>query len=1213
MRKLIHASILAFLAAALTSDSAPAQSVTPSCPDVAPQTTFQSGTLDTSAIDKLGTVFDPTGSGAIRLANKGGLFEPLPGGADVSKDFDTAAAADFNGDGQIDLIAGQDSSGATQVYLNGSSPLPASPTFNDSTIIPAAAEPHMSLGAGDFDGDGLIDFVRLNVDNGSGAPNGLQFFRNTGNVGVDPQFAAGVSALTAAADLAELVSMNMPDRGSNLVVADYNGDRKLDLIISSARGIGGSVHKFRNDCTPNLTPPLPADPLPVPCTDAPTFSYDGDLISDVGIDSGNPIIAYGDFNGDSYGDLVVGGTVCCGDADKHLRLWFGQSAPPGTLDLSDHDKLEQPFANSRFLLAGDFSLDGRLDLMVGVSSGRTLYFENSGTSHPLSNPLSPADFPTKDDITTPGSPMTSFGFGLAFDYDNDGSIDFLLTDGTGPAKTFANSSAGRFVASGTVTSDFLDLGLLSDTEMIITTGRLRVTYNDNGGTTPINFYMGNTNSSFDFIPAVTACPAPDADWLCVTFPKQFGREIRWKAELTTPDELATPTIEKVEVKFDYTEAVEHYRAGVVVQDGVAYVGAFRQPGQRGKFYAVSADLTQLYWEAGEILDREDQPRNIFTANGNNVTTPVLPAVFKRLEFRYTGDITNDAELLFEVGVFEDTVNNWARTKRFGVGNTGIGVTHLGAIETSTPAVVGPPGLTPWYVFADAAEQGNITSFVANNADRVPLVLVGSKDGMLHAFRNDATLISDTRNGYESWAYVPFEVAASMNGDFFASGGTGSPAGVSVSNYPDGSTTVADVRFTNGGPIRTAAVFGLGGGGDSFTVLDITETVDPGTDAVSGPEVKWSVTPPAAGNAAAKPTIIRTDSGGGTERFLVVIATGPDIATEPNGPYTRGREVVAYDIGDGSVVWQVRTACPVTTNISAFETDDVGETGPPVIDGFIDRVVFGDKCGYLYKVDAATGADEGAVPVVVTPVVPDTTGMINALFYTGGAVGLDATATAAGPSVAPLGLGAAEERPIVGTIAARTDSTGDIMLFFGTGGLETFDTNYHNEFLVVKAKDGSVRSRLIGDCDPSALPPLPDKRNCEKFYGGVTTTAEEFVFAGTFDPLPADPSCDQGKTIIRTASLDAGAGTIIDDTEGSGGSLRARITRNSAAISKSIYARGGAIYLTTQAGEIVRIGTSNAPVAGAETASGVRNRMGRGQGGGVGTEQALSILAWRQIF
>src|SRR5690606_29828800 len=94
----------------------------------------------------------------------------------------------------------------------------------------------------------------------------------------------------------------------------------------------------------------------------------------------------------------------------------------------------------------------------------------------------------------------------------------------------------------------------------------------------------------------TPCTDDEEDY-CVSFPKPIGRDVRWKAKLcSNADRTTTPTIAGVGVSFDYTAATEHYRAGVVVEDGISYVGAFRQPGDRGHFYATNAALDQTYWD-----------------------------------------------------------------------------------------------------------------------------------------------------------------------------------------------------------------------------------------------------------------------------------------------------------------------------------------------------------------------------------------------------------------------------------------------------------------------------------------------------------------------------------------------------------------------------------------------------------------------------------------
>ena len=1226
MRKLVYASFLALIAVALNSDSVPAQSVTPACPKTASATTFENATLDTAAADKNGVVYKEVAAvGSLRLGNKGGTFKPdAPIGADLNPPdaVVSAASADFNGDGWIDYVGGQ-SDGTTMVYRNhtidniGAGPSEfndpnyvRAPKFLASTPMVTDGNTKMLLAAGDFDGDSDQDIVRINVSTGDNEPKTISAFINTGNdVSNDPIFTNHNDALLITPGiLTPFAGMAMPGRNSNIVVTDYNGDGFPDLLIASTQGTGGSIHKFRN-CL--------GDPVPIPGCDKLKFYYDdpnddlltapnGEIISDLGIGLQTPSFAYDDFDGDGLKDLVVGAPNCCGDPTKNLRLFKG-IAPVGTIDSASAQELRAD-GDAVFILSGDFSLDGKPDIIVGtdadlgvVTGGQAFYYENNGSGTPLSDVLAPLTYPTAQ-VAFNGNPLGDFDIGLAFNYDNDpqNSIDLIIADDGAPAdyKILANRADALYVDSGTVVSGILDLGPLSNTEMVVDVGRINPTATIPAGG-DIKWYMSNTEPpDFQLIDPVADVCVDEPGWLCVDFPKKISRVVRWKAELTPdPGKTQTPVIDRVEVKFDYTESAEHYRAGVIVVDGVAYVSAFSQPGQRGKFYALSADLSTPYWEAGDVLDNTpDSSRNVYTVAADG---------FTRLNFQFSNPLVFDPNdmALFGINLNPGTTD-WARSARFGVGNTGIDTTRLGAIENSTPAVVVKPGLTPWYVFADATERANIEAFIAANDSRVPIAMFGAKDGMIHAIRNDATQIANASNGSEAWAFVPYPIAATMKMDFLANAGT-DPTDMVITTYPDGSPTVATAKV--GGTLATVTVVGSGGGGSSFSALDITDTLDP--------KPLWHNTPLEAGRAVSKATVIRVQIAG-SERFIAVTATGTHTA-EPTAPYTKGIYVEAYDLSTGALLWKAKTACPVTSDITAFETDDDNGVLPaPAIDGYIDRIVFADKCGYVYKVDPGqdlggaflSNTNFGAVPPLPVPPVPDTTNLLEPLFST--VETPDAVDGALDPQDVPppsVGLYSEEERPIAGAIAARTDATGDIVLFFGTGGLEEFERDYHNEFFAVYAKNGVVRSKQVGTCEA-----VPAPKTCEKFYGGIVATSEQVVFAATEDPRPATGTCDKGDTTINIVKVnqDTALATVENFVDDFGGPP---ITLGSAAVSSSLFARGGAIFLTTQSGQIVSVGTTNASVAGSESASGSRNRMGQGQGGSIGTDDPITLMAWRQIF
>jgi type IV pilus assembly protein PilY1 len=136
------------------------------------------------------------------------------------------------------------------------------------------------------------------------------------------------------------------------------------------------------------------------------------------------------------------------------------------------------------------------------------------------------------------------------------------------------------------------------------------------------------------------------------------------------------------------------------------------------------------------------------------------------------------------------------------------------------AVVGPSA-----PYSGAANPGYNT-FRVNYKDRLPMVYVGSNDGMLHAFNGSINAGGD--GGTEVFAYVPGAVIA---------GPTGSPAanGLQTRGDPDfthrffvdGTPATFDIDFgrTQGGSgtdWRTILVGSLGKGGKSYYALDITD-------------------------------------------------------------------------------------------------------------------------------------------------------------------------------------------------------------------------------------------------------------------------------------------------------------------------------------------------------------------------------------------------------
>ena len=814
----------------------------------------------------------------------------------------------------------------------------------------------------------------------------------------------------------------------------------------------------------------------------------------------------------------------------------------------------------------------------GTNGGSSFYYLNNGTGTPFSAGLT-------TQLTTSGTPAADNDFGILFDYDRDpkGSPDMLLANGNnlGDYYILADRLATTYVTCGEAASDIIDLGALIDDEMVVTAARVTPTFAANGGTA--TFYMSNEEPP-NWV-AASLCPSSSTEY-CVNFPKPVGRSVRWKTNLcSNAMHTATPTVSSVSMTFDYTAAREHYRGGVVVNDGVAYVGAFHQPGDRGRFYALNAGLNTIYWEFGAKLNATaDASRKIYTA---------VPNLSVRMDFT-TANASN--ALMQNLLTTADTTSTtdlitWVRGARFGIDLSGnpAPLTRLGSVETSTPSILTKPGRPSYYSFVTSIDRARIDAFVAAKADRPPLVLFGSKDGMIHALHTRPADISNTINGSEAWAFIPPTVAAGMLADYTdtqaanitANNGTNNPR---IKSYPDGSPTLVDFHVGSG-VFKTVALVSEGNGGRSITALDVTDTVDPSTGTVLGPTPMWSATPGdgEAGQAYSKSAVARVLINN-VERYLVVAATGVDFTDTLE---QKGRVVSAYDITNGTLMWKFQTKCPVTSDIGLFETDDLGEPNAPTLNGFIDRAIFADKCGYVYKV--APGVDLGGawyqntgMGSITANTSPDGKPQY-ALFstqLTSGAIG--------------------QQRPIAGTIGARTDSSTRMVLFFGTGGVENFASTLVNHFYAVYADDGSIRSKVVGTCNAAGA--------CEKFYGGTVVTPEQVILTRTIDPAVGTGTCDPGSSKVEAFELNADASNnfVVDFT-----------LSVSSAVMGGLYGDAGAIYFATLSGDVARIGTPRAPNAGGDTASGQTQGQGPGDSGSpgqtVGTTAPFTLMGWRIVL
>lgn len=956
--------------------------------------------------------------------------------------------------------------------------------------------------------------------------------------------------------------------------------------------------------------------------------------TNLGIDTAvrqNLGFAYSDVDRDGDFDLVVGSPGCCSNsanAANRLRVFRGTSnnATTQTLDtaspisLSTSSGTYPGFEGSLTgVFVGDFSGDGYPDIVTGSDGvaysnalgGRTRYWKNTG------NPSTPfgANWPSCSgtpatcagcSATCNPSPTTKmsescgnancanqfatpptfgdFDIGFMLDYDHDPKFtkDMVLTNGnnTGEFYVFANrASPATYAPCGNVVSGTLPLPASESTvsgACITPTASVptntSITYYLNNES-PANFQLACTQTSAGFTPALTNGQC------CVSFSSSTGRTLTWKALLdsNTTDGTnvctsigsTTPTLTSVAANYTYTAVGQHYKGGVVINDGVTYVGSFTQPGDRGHLYALADGDGTKYFDFATKLDAQTT-RNVYTSSATGTS-------LSRIEFSPTSPSTALQSRVGASSASEATsIIDWVLGARFGVSSSGFSPTKLGAVQGSTPAVLARPYRPNWYAFLPLSDKSVYDTFATARATRLPLVLFTSMDGMIHAVISNAANMLDSHNGQEAWAFVPPYVAANMKSDWQA---TTTSSRLTVTSYPDGSPALLDYRKSDGS-IATAAVIADGAGASSVTAIDVTDTVDPTTFSVAskGPRPMWSLQPgdSAAGRATSKPGIARVKIGA-AERYVVVAGTGVYASDT-----SKGTIVVGYDLETGALLWKYEMDCALTSDITIFETDDDStyEPGGPLVDGFADRAIFADTCGKIYKVNPAQD--------------------LSGAFMANGDMGPIALTQKNGKSRAALFDTAsttnalAAQRPIVGTIAARTDSTTDMVLFFGTGGLESQAPSLVNEFYAVYAKNGAVRNKLTGACSSN---------RCEKFYNGVVVTPTSVIVQRSVDALVGGGSCDFGSSRVQSYGLESPYSQQFDLTSSGGVPYRA--------VTGPVYGDAGALYFATVAGTIERIGAPRSAAAGGDTTSGAIH--GNGSSETTYVNAPFTLLGWRTLL
>jgi hypothetical protein len=339
-------------------------------------------------------VFENTGSATNPVfVARTGSANPLDGQSAGARS--GPALGDFDGDGDADLVAGGQAGGFSAWKNQSAHPLgTASEVTGGANPLNGFSVGSLSAPAlGDIDGDGDLDLF-------AGERFGTFFyFRNTGSK-TSPAFAA----VTGAGN-----PMNGFDVGlySAPALGDLDGDGELDLVSGERYG---TVLYYRN--SGSITAPL-------------YVARTGSLNPFDGIDLGSwSVPTLGDLDGDGDLDALVSENS---GALHYLRNTGSATAPAFVEMTGGANPLDGAVTGSYPAPAfGDYDGDGDLDLVVGTDNGTFVYFANTGSAtNPLFVPRTGSQNPFNGADVGSGAAPTSV------DLDGNGRLDLVTGDTPG--------------------------------------------------------------------------------------------------------------------------------------------------------------------------------------------------------------------------------------------------------------------------------------------------------------------------------------------------------------------------------------------------------------------------------------------------------------------------------------------------------------------------------------------------------------------------------------------------------------------------------------------------------------------------------------------------------------------------------------------------------------------------------------------------------------
>lgn len=939
---------------------------------------------DVSTIAVMDGVSNDVNGQHLRLKAKGANFMPSSDYAVTTNLRKTAAAADFNGDGLVDLAeGGQDcdhvgdhtQSNISLFVSEGAEPSDPTrfkflgPYYIDYVgAIGLTTREMVAMGAGDFDGDGDNDIAAMSW---SGK---VWFFKNLYKEnhltpGSTPVFNPSPTLIM---DVIQDGRTEFQDDthhrwDSTIAVVDIDRDHDLDLVVGIPTMYGkfGEVVILINNGSGIFSR------LNQTINPYPSGQY------------GVTGVAAADFDGDGFIDLYVGSV-----SDTYLYYYRNDGLNNFKKVASKRIPIPAAHGSCSWLGAGDLDTDGIPDMVLStdgaagtnVPGGFVFWFRNDGTTT-FTMHCVPAD-------CTQSSPSGDLDSGAVGDFDNDGDLDFFVADGNHSLNVyfFMNEIFPIYVSRGTTYSkNLLQCSFLTSDNAVVS-ATITVQETKPSGTN-ITYYLSN-NDDQSGNPKWEGPVTPGVEF---TF-ESPGSFLRWKAVLESTVQTLTPRIHRIELAYKYITKREYSRTSHALttanvnltrpgDEDVLYSASFEFPTWKGHLRSWNVtSLTLPYSRSSEL-------RNIANTGGSLVTDAgeVLAARAWNTRIVYAAHDQQGDGLMNDRMDFT-VANKTALEPYFGLGVDSPETEDLirfvlgdrrswklGDINHSSPQVEEPPYGTPSYMGDGYAE------FKEANKNRQKVILVGANDGMLHCF--------DVENLNELWAFIPNNLLYKLKnmrvkdpdcGEFLFH-----------HFFVDSTPVIHDVYFDAAWHTVVVCGQGMGWGKDHnfyYFALDVTDPL--------APQPMWELTDPTMGETWSVPFVGKVDNGG-TTTWVAFMGSGYNTydVSELKGNY-----VYAVDILTGQILqsFEVKEHSEPASPFGIENTVPGSPNGAdPDRDGFTEYVYFGDLHGRFWKIDLSGAAHTWAAqviyrdpyyhPIVTKPAVyvDLTTSVVTLYFGTGG--------------------------------------------------------------------------------------------------------------------------------------------------------------------------------------------------------------------------------------